>query len=44
MKAFTRCPRRKIAEVGGKLKDVRWIDVNKGNCENPTIPFTTSGT
>ena len=35
MKAYTRCPRSKIAEVGGKLIDVRWIDVNKGDCENP---------
>lgn len=35
MKAYTRCPRSKIAEVGGQLIDVRWIDVNKGDFENP---------
>ena len=35
MKAYIRCPRSQIAEVGGKLIDVRWIDVNKGDHENP---------
>ena len=35
MNAYTRCPRSKIAEVGGQLIDVRWIDVNKGGYEDP---------
>jgi len=35
LNAYTKCPRSKIAEVGGKLIDVRWIDVNKGDYEDP---------
>ena len=33
MNAYTRCPRSKVSEEGGKLIDTRWIDINKGDSE-----------
>ena len=34
-KAYTRCKRDRVAAEEGKLIDVRWIDVNKGDEEHP---------
>ena len=35
MNAYTRCPRSRVTAEGGKLIDVRWIDTNKGDSEDP---------
>ncbi len=35
MNAYTRCPRSAAEEEGGKRIDVRWIDVNKGELDDP---------
>ena len=35
MKAYTRCPWSAVEEEGGKIIDVRWIDVNKGDLDDP---------
>ena len=35
MNAYTRCPRSAVEEEGGKIIDVRWIDVSKGDCDDP---------
>ena len=35
MNAYTRCPRSAVEEEGGKTIDVRWIDVNRGDCDDP---------
>ena len=33
--AYTRCPRSAVEEEGGKIIDVRWIDINKGDYDDP---------
>ena len=43
MNAYTRCPRSKIAEVGGQLIDARWIDVDKGDYEDPVYRSRSLG-
>ena len=38
---YTRCRREQILIEGGKLIDVRWIDVNKGDADNNTYKDDT---
>ena len=35
MNAYTGCPRSAVEEEGGKIIDVRWIDVNKADLDDP---------
>lgn len=35
MKAYTRCSRGTVEKEGGKLVDVKWTDLNKGDMANP---------
>ena len=36
MNAYTRCPRGAVEEEGGDTIDVRWIDANKGDLDDPS--------
>ena len=35
MNAYTRCPRECVEKEGGKIIDLKWIDINKGDATNP---------
>ena len=37
MKVYDRVPRAEQAETGGKIIGTKWIDVNKGDIDNPNI-------
>lgn len=43
MGAYTRCDRECVEKEGGKLVDIRWLDVNKGDSKNPVYRFRLVG-